>query len=113
MLNERRLEDNTLADGERNGSAVVAGPALSSSSPSCTVPYIGTDQGYVFEGGGTTTLQQPGAVGAPATGCTGGGGGLGFGASTGIPGIGLGGGIGFGGVSGEQEAEQEQEQEQE
>lgn len=98
MLNERRLEaDNTLADGERNDSAVVTGPTLSSSSPSCTVPYIGTDQGYMFEGGGMSTLQQLGAAGRGNTDCIGGGGDLGFAAS--IGGSGLGGGIEIGGIS--------------
>lgn len=100
MLNERRLEaDNTLADGERNDSAVVIGPTLSSSSPLCTVPYIGTDQGYVFEGGGMSTLQQLGAAGYGNTDCIGGGGDLGFSVSIEGSGTGLGGEIRLGGIS--------------
>ncbi|XP_048265121.1 potassium voltage-gated channel protein Shab isoform X4 [Bombus terrestris] len=92
MLSEKRLEDVlTLADGERNGSAVVTGPVLSSSS-SCTVPYIGTDQGFVFEGGGTTTLQRAGAAGASIASCTGSGGGA-------LGGVGIVGSVGSGGIN--------------
>ncbi|XP_017758460.1 PREDICTED: potassium voltage-gated channel protein Shab isoform X3 [Eufriesea mexicana] len=106
MLSEKRFEDDsTLADGERNGSAVVTGPVLSSSS-SCTVPYIGTDQGFVFEGGGTTTLQRAGAAGASVTSCTGSGGGtLGVGIVPGSgvnivgSGVNMGGGVTGGGVA--------------
>nr|XP_012143316.1 PREDICTED: E3 ubiquitin-protein ligase mind-bomb-like [Megachile rotundata] len=103
MLSGKRFEDDsTLADGERNGSAVVTGPVLSSSS-SCTVPYIGTDQGFVFEGGGTTTLQRPGAVGASVTSCTGSGTGgsgiLGSGGSIAGLGVSMGGGMTGGGVA--------------
>ncbi|KYN22714.1 Potassium voltage-gated channel protein Shab [Trachymyrmex cornetzi] len=98
MLNERLEADNTLADGERNVSAVVTGPTFSSLSSSCTVPYIGTDQDYVFEGGGMSMLQQLGAGGRGNTDCISGGGDLGFNASIGGSGTGLGGGIGFGGI---------------
>ncbi|XP_039304722.1 potassium voltage-gated channel protein Shab isoform X3 [Solenopsis invicta] len=96
MLNGRRLKaDNTLADGERNDSAVVINPTLSSSLSTCTVPYISTDQGYVFEGGGMSTLQQLGAAGRGNIDCIGGGGDLGFGTSIEESRSGLSGGIGI------------------
>jgi len=100
MLNEKRLEaNNTLANGERNDNAVVTGPTLSSLSSSCTVPYIGIDQGYVFEGGGMSTLQQFGAAGHGNTDCIDGGGDLGFSASIRGSGIGLSDEIGFSGIN--------------
>ncbi|XP_043798125.1 potassium voltage-gated channel protein Shab isoform X5 [Apis laboriosa] len=104
MPSEKRFEDDsTLADGERNGSTVVTGPVLSSSS-SCTVPYIGTDQGFVFEGGGTTTLQRAGATSTSVASCTGSGGGILGGISIGSnivvgSGINMGGNVTLGGVA--------------
>ncbi|XP_026299305.1 potassium voltage-gated channel protein Shab isoform X3 [Apis mellifera] len=104
MPSEKRFEDDsTLADGERNGSTVVTGPVLSSSS-SCTVPYIGTDQGFVFEGGGTTTLQRAGATSISVASCTGSGGGIlggvGIGSNVVVgSGINMGGNVTLGGVA--------------
>lgn len=103
MPSEKRFEDDsTLADGERNGSTVVTGPVLSSSS-SCTVPYIGTDQGFVFEGGGTT-LQRAGATSTSVASCTGSGGGIlgGIGIGPNViigSGINMGGNVTLGGVA--------------
>ncbi|KYN05088.1 Potassium voltage-gated channel protein Shab [Cyphomyrmex costatus] len=94
MLNERLEVDNTLMDRERNDSAVVTGPTF----PSCTVPFTGTDQDYVFEGGGMSMLQQFGAGGRGNIDCISGGD-LGFNASIGGTGTGLGSEIGFGGIS--------------
>lgn len=104
MPSEKRFEDDsTLADGERNGSTVVTGPVLSSSS-SCTVPYIGTDQGFVFEGGGTTTLRRAGATSISVASCTGSGGGIlggvGIGSNVVVgSGINMGGNVTLGGVA--------------
>ncbi|XP_036146287.1 potassium voltage-gated channel protein Shab isoform X2 [Monomorium pharaonis] len=98
MLNERQLEvDNTLTDGERNDSTVGTGPMLSSSSR--TVPYINTDQGYVFKGSNMSTLQQLGADSRGNSDYIGGRGDLGFGTSVGESESGLSGGIGLGKIS--------------